>query len=934
MAATLADRISRAPRPHDPARGAEVAALFAGEGEAVRALLAGAAGCSTYLDGLIRREAEWLRAALAEAPAESFAALMAAMGEGPDPLAARLRRAKRRVALLAGLADLGGAWDLATVTGALTELADRAVQLGIEGLVAEEIARGKLPGCSAADLPEAAGLFALAMGKMGAGELNYSSDIDLIMLFDETRHPPDAYGELRRGFIRITQRLVKLLSETTRDGYVFRTDLRLRPDPSATPVVIATEPAEHYYESLGRTWERAAYIKARPCGGAIAAGWAFLERLRPFIWRRHLDFAAIQDTFDMRRRIRTHKGLTGPLQVAGHDLKLGLGGIREIEFFTQTRQLITGGRDPALRARGTLQALGDLTARGWVEPATASALSQAYVELRTLEHRLQMLDDAQTQKMPTSEAGMARLIDFCGADPQRFAPDLKALLERVDALTEPFFSPEIAAAPPLPASPFADPDAAEALISAWARLPALRSERARAIFRKLEPALLHRLAGAASPDTALRHLDAFLASQPSGVQLFSLMQSNPQLMDLLVDICGSAPQLARYLARNPRVLDAVLSQDFYRSLSSFAQLRDDLAPRLAAAPDYETKLGLARAWKQDRQFRIGVHLLRGLASPEEAAVAYSAVADAVLSALFPHVMADHATRHGPPPGAGAVLVAMGKLGSREMTVSSDLDLIVIYDAEGVESSTGKRPLAASAYYARATQALIAALTAPMADGTLYAVDMRLRPSGRQGPLATSLAHFEHYQADEAWTWEHLALTRARVVAGPDALARRVGTAIEAVLSRAHDPVKVLADARDMRRRLAEAHAEAAGNQWEVKLGPGRMMDIELLAQTGALLNRLTHLHRPRRMLARLGKLGWLGADEAATLEAALDRLSAVQQILRLASDRTTDPAELGRGLVELLRAATEEASIGALGARLAEDAAASVAIIERRLAAP
>ncbi len=347
MATSLAARISRAPRAWDADHAGEADALFADQPPEVRALLAGAAGCSRYLGGLMRLEADWLREALAIAPEDSLAEILAAM-TGPDAtaLAPVLRLGKRRAALLVALADLGGAWDLEAVTGALTDLADRAVSQSLTTLVAAEIDRGQLPGVTDADIPDAAGMFVLAMGKMGARELNYSSDIDLIVLFDETRHAPDDYADLRKGFIRITQRMVKLLSEVTGDGYVFRTDLRLRPDPSVTPVCIATEPAEHYYESLGRTWERAAYIKARPCAGAIAAGEAFLERLRPFIWRRHLDYAAVQDAHDMRLRIRNHKGLAGPLAVPGHDLKLGIGGIREIEFFTQTRQLITGGRDP------------------------------------------------------------------------------------------------------------------------------------------------------------------------------------------------------------------------------------------------------------------------------------------------------------------------------------------------------------------------------------------------------------------------------------------------------------------------------------------------------------------------------------------------------------------------------------------------------------
>jgi glutamate-ammonia-ligase adenylyltransferase len=434
------------------------------------------------------------------------------------------------------------------------------------------------------------------MGKMGARELNYSSDIDLIVLFDETRHDPDDYAELRRGFIRVTQRLVKLLSESTGEGYVFRTDLRLRPDPSVTPVCIATEPAENYYESLGRTWERAAFIKARACAGAVAAGEAFLERLRPFVWRRHLDFAAIQDAHDMRLRIRAHKGLDGALQVPGHDLKLGRGGIREIEFFTQTRQLIVGGRDPGLRQRGTLDALAALAERGWVEPEVAGTLAQAYVAHRTLEHRLQMLDDTQTHQLPSSPEEMARLVDFCTAEPGSFEADLMARLETVHALTEPFFAHDDATGSdaPKPDAIFTDPEAARAMMADWRRLPAFRSDRARAIFRRLEPELLRRISKARDPDEALRSLGAVMALQPAGVQLFALMEANPQLMDLLVDICGTTPELARHLGRNAAVLDAVLSRDFYAPLRGAAELRVELAERMETAPDYEAALNAAR----------------------------------------------------------------------------------------------------------------------------------------------------------------------------------------------------------------------------------------------------------------------------------------------------------------------------------------------------
>ncbi len=934
MAGTLAERIVRAPRPHDPGQVAEVAERFGDLPAPARELLEGTAGCSAFLGGLIQREAEWLRPALDTAPEDAFAALLEAMpAEGSAALADSLRLARGRAALLIALADLGGAWGLAEVTAALSALADRAVQLGLTALVAEEIARGKLPGCTEADIPEAAGIFVLAMGKLGAGELNYSSDIDLIVLFDEHRHDPEDFADLRKGFIRITQRLVKLLSEITATGYVFRVDLRLRPDPSVTPVCIASDPAEHYYESVGRTWERAAYIKARPCAGAIAAGEAFLQRLRPFIWRKHLDFAAIEDAQDIRRRIRAHKGLGGPFHLEGHNIKLGRGGIREIEFFTQTRQLIVGGRDPELRQRGTLAALAALTDKGWVDSETAASLSHAYIAHRELEHRLQMLEDAQTQCMPETPDDMARLADFCGKPMAAMQDEIVERLDTVNALTEPFFVHDArpAEAPP-PEAVFADAASAEAMMAGWRRLPALRSERARSIFRRLEPELVRRIAGAASPDDALVSLDAFLARLPAGVQIFSLMEANPKLLDLLIDICGSAPELARYLGANASVLDAVISADFYRPLRGAAELRADLAERMRAAPDYETALNAARVWMRERHFRIGVHLLRGIAEPEAAAAAYSAVAEAVLAALWPVVITDFATRHGPPPGAGAVVVAMGKLGSREMTVSSDLDIIVIYDAEAAEASDGRRPLPVAVYYSRLTQALISALSAPTAEGILYKVDMRLRPSGRSGPVATALPAFRRYQAEEAWTWEHLALTRARVVAGPTRPGEETAAAIAAVLAHPYDAATILADATDMRRRLAEAHEAAAAHPWEVKLGPGRMMDIELLAQTGALIHEAAGLRSPRRMLARLGQLGWIAAPDAAALETALARLAALQQVLRLASDRTIDPASAGAGLVRLVLHVTDQPDLDTLRRRLAADAQRSAAIIAARLA--
>src|SRR5690606_32820788 len=413
---SFASRLTRSPIAYEPARAEEALARFAGLSADLRALLEGTAGCSPYLSGLMLREADWLEEALAGAPEAALAAELGRLDgvEGAEALGSELRRAKRRVALLAGLADLGGVWPLDAITGALTALADRAVDLALRALVAAEIRRDRIPGAAEADAATAAGLVALAMGKMGAAELNYSSDIDLICLFDDSRYPGADVQEARAALIRVVRRMAALLSDMTAEGYVFRTDLRLRPDASVTPVCISMSAAEQYYEAQGRTWERAAYIKARAAAGDIAAGERFLKALTPFVWRRHLDFAAIQDAHDMRLRIRDHKGLHGPIALEGHDMKLGVGGIREIEFFTQTRQLIAGGRDPDLRLRDTVGGLAALAMKGWVPEADAAELTALYRAHREVEHRVQMVGDAQTHALPVSPEGFDRIARMCG----------------------------------------------------------------------------------------------------------------------------------------------------------------------------------------------------------------------------------------------------------------------------------------------------------------------------------------------------------------------------------------------------------------------------------------------------------------------------------------------------------------------------------------
>ena len=924
---SFASHLNRHPIPHDRDRGADALAHLPGIAPELRPLIEGTGGCSPYLLSLMGKERDWITEALTMAPDEVRRGLLLDTGSVTlADLAPGLRRLKRRVALYAALADLGGVWPLEKVTGLLTDFADAAVDVALRELVSAEIRRGKIPGATEEDAATGAGMVALAMGKMGAGELNYSSDIDLIMLFDETRYEPGDEMDARASFIKVTRRMAAALSDVTGDGYVFRTDLRLRPDASVTPVCISMAAAERYYEAEGRNWERAAYIKARACAGDIKAGERFLDTLTPFVWRKHLDFAAIQDTHEMREKIRRHKGLHGPITLEGHNMKLGAGGIREIEFFAQTRQIVSGGRDPDLRCRGTVPALDVLAHKGWIPGETAKKLIRHYRLHREIEHRVQMINDAQTHALPNAPEGIERLAHFCGeSDVKAFRADLRGRLVEVEALCEPFFKPEESAAEAPQLS-----EKAEEIVARWPGYPALRSARGQAIFARLKPDLLARFAATARPEEALGNFDGFLKGLPAGVQLFSLFQANPPLVDLIVDICGTAPGLSRYLSRNSSVLDAVIGGDFFAGWPDRAHLDAHLEAELDGL-DYEGVLNAARRWLKEWHFRVGVHHLRGLIHAEEAGAEYSMLAEVILSALWPRVCAETARRHGPAPGRGGAVVAMGSLGAGRLTAGSDLDLLVIYDPGDVEFSEGPRPLDPRGWFAKATKTLITALTAPTGEGKLYDVDMRLRPSGRQGPVATSLESFRHYQMTEAWTWEHLALTRARPVAGDASLMSDIEAIRMDVLTASRDPAKVVADAQDMRDRLAAAGR--VGEGLDAKEGPGRMKDIELLAETAALVAGVPARDVTGQLESGVS-LSWIGPDDARVLANAHHLYGRLNHATRLLTDRRLDLEEVGQGGRAFIVREADVADSADLAAKSESLRAQCAAIIDTALATP
>ena len=898
---SFANKMTRVPTPFDPDHSAEAIEPFGDFAVELRDLIAGAAGCSPYLRALLTRDGDWLRDGALDDPGAAFEAELTAMAELPlADLSSGLRLTKRRVALLTGLADLGGVWSLEDVTRTLSRLADVAVDVTLKRLVGAEIARGRIPGQVEDDAEAAAGMVSIAMGKGGAYELNYSSDIDLICLFDEARFEPDDFHDARTAFVRVTRKMSAMLSDLTGDGYVFRTDLRLRPDPAVTPVCLSMEAAERYYESLGRTWERAAYIKARASAGDIAAGEGFLKTLTPFVWRKHLDFVAIQDAHDMRLRIREHKGLGRKISLPGHNMKLGRGGIREIEFFAQTRQLIAGGRDRALRCRDTVGALAALAQAGWVPQAQAETLAQHYRQHREVEHRLQMLRDAQTHDLPTNDEEFARLAAFMGVEDVALRRDLHARLEEVHELTEGFFAPATAA----PTDDFG-----EDIIERWRTYPALRSDRAVTIFERLRPQIIGALKEAAKPQEALLAFDEFLKGLPAGVQVFALFEANPELTKLIVDIAATAPALAQYLGRNSAVFDAVIGGGFFSDWPGGDALQEALQQVVDAAPDYEARLDAARRWMKEWHFRIGVHHLRGLVDANTAGRQYADLAGAVIDALFPVVIAQFEARHGAQPGRGAVVVGMGSLGAGRLHAASDLDLIVIYDGQGIEESDGPRPLGTRPYYSRLTQALVTALSAPMAEGRLYEVDMRLRPSGGQGPVATAFSGYEAYQLNEAWTWEHLALTRARVVAGSAALARDVDAVRKRVLAAKSSGDQIAQDVGDMRRRIASAKPQ--DGPLDAKIGAGRLQDVELAGQMVALRSAATS-HATQDQIANGVAVGALDAAQGAALNAAADLCWTVQAAAQLLLGTRLDREKLGTGGARFVARETETESLDAL----------------------
>ena len=929
----------------EPAQAAEIGAWL--DRPPARAILLGIAEFSPYLFDLARADAARLIRLLACDPEPHLHALiektsrdvLAAAGEAD--VMQLLRRMKSEAALLIALSDIGGVWPVMRVTAALTDLAVSSVQAALRFLLRQEIARGRMTAADHDRPEEGSGLIVLAMGKMGAGELNYSSDIDLIVFFDPAATSLVADIEPAPFFVRVTQALARLLQQRSGDGYVFRVDLRLRPDPASTQVAISTDAALHYYEREGRTWERAAMIKARVCAGDTKAGEALVAELSPFVWRKHLDFAALADVHDMKRQMQTYRGQS-EISVEGHNVKVGRGGIREIEFFAQTQQLIAGGRHAELRVRPTLLALQVLATSNWITLQACEELTAAYEFLRRVEHRLQMIADEQTHALPEDAESVERFANFFGYESRAaFARDLLRHLNIVQGHYGKLFEGDPAGTVKLPqvdyaAGPedkrlldqlatlgFKKPVAVAGTLQLWMQgnYRALRNEATKAAFIEFVPGLIDGLAHAEDPDDAVTAFDRFLGAVQRGGRLISLLRENRDLVALVALILGAAPRLGDMLARQPQIMDGLIDPRFFGAMPDQKELSARLAATLQDAASYEDFLDRLRLFGQESLFLIGTRILSGTVSAQQASVAFADVAEGIVNTVHGLVTDQFAGQYGRIKGQETAILAMGRLGSREMTASSDLDLILLYDFDDDNpDSDGERSLHGAQYFARLTQRLISAFTTRTNYGVLYDVDMRLRPSGRAGPLASRITSFADYQEREAWTWEHMALTRARVISASPAFRQRIEGTIRAVLTRPRDAASTAGDVADMRRAIAQEKGE--DDIWDLKLAAGGLVDIDFIAQ----YLQLVHASQKPEILSvstlqvldNAARLGVLPQSDAEILRSATRLYHDLTQIIRLCVTGKFNPEISGENLLRVMARAGDSPDFSTLQARVRE----------------
>jgi glutamate-ammonia-ligase adenylyltransferase len=761
-------------------------------------------GNSNYLTQCAVNEPKFALDLLLHGPDASFATIKKELADNRSRdvdaagLARDLRQAKRRAALTIAVADITGVWQVPRVTAALSEIAETALSYACSHALREAAGRGafKLP---KSDQPEiGSGLIVLGMGKLGARELNYSSDIDIIILYDEERIETDDTWSLQKHFSRLARDVLRLMDERTADGYVFRTDLRLRPDPGSTPLAVSAKAGLTYYAERGRDWERAAMIKARAVAGDIEAGEQFLAQLESFIWQKNLDFSAIKEIGTIKRQIDLHKG-GGDIAVGGHNVKLGRGGIREIEFFAQAQQLVWAGRIPDLRCRGTIDALETLVAINQLPASRAEELTEAYYFLRRIEHRLQMINDEQTHSLPQDEDALLRVAIFLGYEDEKAFS--RALLERFKLVDERFTElfdvsllpvdetgalnmSAIADQEPLPEDlsaieelGYADPRSVSAAIRHWVHGDD-RGEREREFSAELLPMLLKTFARSSQPDQAFHKFNEIMSGIPKDVSLLPMLHANPQLVGMLANIIERAPNLVDHVIAHPMVFESVLIHDFFDPIPDQENLDQEIGERLAHTKTLIGYLDASRRWVNDRRFQVAVQSLGGLIEPGVAATDLSNITDSSMRAALPHIANEIDERYGNVVTAGLVVIDGSDWGAREMNWGSRPDPIFIFDGakikngEDVAEPNDLRTWSAS-------------LHAHLSD-FLFVSDEAQNFAGVGRQHDWSLDDFQNHFMSTTLVSELLFLVGVRIVAGPDGPVQSVRNVIVEVLNRPHD----------------------------------------------------------------------------------------------------------------------------------------------------
>lgn len=914
-------------------------------------------GGSAFLAGILCRKPDYVEQLLLQGGIDSscsesrmLADLRRDISEQADffQLKAGLRRYKVEQILRIGSRDLCGLAELEEVTADLSGLAAASLQR------AYEVCRRQLQDeygepleKDAEGLPRPAEMTILGMGKLGGNELNFSSDIDLIFCYSSTDGETSggSRGEkisLHRYFVKLAELVSRALSQVTEDGFVFRVDTRLRPDGNSGDLAISVGGAEAYYESWGQSWERAAMIKARPVAGSIALGIELLKRLKPFIYRRYLDFGMIEDIKLMKQKINASLRRE---QEGERNLKLGRGGIREIEFFIQALQLVNAGTRPQLQYRNSLRMLHLLQEEDLIPVAEGRILSDAYRFLRTVEHRIQLVQEQQTHSLPIRPEELLALARRSGfADTESFCAELERHRQGVSNIFKDLFhSAEEEELPIRPEVNFifdreSDPDLVKDLLeekgfsnpaAAYESLNLLRggdphkrlTERGRRCLERLAPLLMGELLDSPNPDQALNNLELFIRGIRARTSYFSLLAENPEIVKLLIALFSSSQFLSRIFIQRPELLDTLVARSYAVEAKDRAQIAASLAEQMALAGDYEAQLDGLRRFRNEEFLRIALSDLHGHLKQGKGANQLSWVAEVCLEQAVRMARQELVGRFGAPFSATVgedatetafAIIGMGKLGGLELNYHSDLDIIFIYDSEGQTRPTAGtdpkrfRQLSNHEYFAKLAQRIITTLTLVTREGFVYKIDTRLRPSGNQGPLVTSLRAFTRYHQETAQSWERQAMTKARVVCGPPEFSTRLQALISTLAFERPVPDNLQAEIYRLRGRMEKEIARETQDHFNIKTGRGGMVDVEFITQYLQLRHawQIKDLRRQNtlELLKVIADNGILPAADAEQLIEGYKFLRRLENRLRLLHDQSINdlPSE-SRGLRKMTR---------------------------------